>query len=54
MLRIDRVRTDLELVPPAATPAIAKEGSVDVTELRRLVLEILRDELRALERRGAL
>jgi len=52
MLRIDRVHTEMELVPSSPRPGEA--SAPDRQELRRLVLEVLRDELRELERRGAL
>jgi hypothetical protein len=52
MLRIDRVHTEMELLPPA--PRGSEVVGPDRQELRRLVLEILRDELSDLERRGAL
>lgn len=54
MLRIDRMRADLEVVPSAPTTVGMNEKVGDLTELRRIILEVLRDELRALERRGAL
>lgn len=52
MLRIDRVHTNMELVTSPQRPS--EPGMPDRQELRRLVLEVLRDELRELERRGAL
>ena len=54
MLRIDRMRADVEILPNTSTPNAASNTTLDSSELRRMVLEILRDELRALERRGAL
>jgi hypothetical protein len=52
MLRIDRVRTDMELLPAPSTRDEAAQ--LDRREIRQMVLDVLRDELRELERRGAL
>ena len=52
MLRIDRVHTEMELLPSSSRTSDG--AALDRQELRRVVLEVLRDELRELERRGAL
>jgi hypothetical protein len=65
MLQIDRVKSDIEIVPGDEPPAAANSGaSVDVLlrmlerdpssrmRLRSLVLDVLREELQELERRG--
>jgi len=57
MLRIDRVRTEMHLVPEQSAAAAAESGApteMDAEALRPLLLKILREELRALERRGTL
>jgi DNA-binding transcriptional regulator YdaS (Cro superfamily) len=57
MLRIDRVRTEMHLVPEPAAASPIESGTsmqVDAEALRPLLLQILREELRALERRGTL
>jgi hypothetical protein len=63
MLRIDRVKTELEVLPSGdSTPAPHSGAGTSSAELladprmrerlRDMVLEVLRDHLRALERRG--
>jgi len=63
MLRIDRVKTEMEVLPAQSEAgAVAAPRSAGVAELlgdprarerfKALVLEVLRDHLRALERRG--
>jgi hypothetical protein len=57
MLRIDRVRTEMHLVPEQSAAASAESGAptqMDAEILRPLLLQILREELRAMERRGTL
>lgn len=60
MLRIDRVKTDVNLVPSAGAPAPLPQSDVagflaDARareRIKELVLEALREHLRELERRG--
>jgi len=61
MLRIDRVKTDLEILPSngaAAPPAPRSDAAALLADARarerikELVLEALREHLRELERRG--
>jgi len=61
MLRIDRVKTDVDLVPAASAPAEASPRSDSAglfsdasarERIKELVLEALREHLRELERRG--
>lgn len=63
MLRIDRVKTEMEVLPSGdSAPAGASAPGASAAELfsdprarerlKELVLEVLRDHLRALERRG--
>ena len=64
MLQIDRVKSDIEIVPGDEPPAANSGASVDVLlrmlerdpssrmRLRSLVLDVLREELQELERRG--
>lgn len=64
MLRIDRVRAEVDVLPeseaaePAGMPETASAvegGRADDREwIRDIVLEVLRDQLRQLERRGLL
>jgi hypothetical protein len=64
MLRIDRVKTEMEVVPSGNPSGSSSSGSASRSasellsdpgtrdRLKDLVLEVLRDHLRALERRG--
>jgi hypothetical protein len=63
MLRIDRVKTEMEVLasgePAAAASPAAGASVVELLSdprarerLKEMVLEVLRDHLRALERRG--
>lgn len=64
MLRIDRVKTEMEVLPggsaaaassSTAPPRSASDLLADPAardRLKEIVLEVLRDHLRALERRG--
>jgi len=62
MLRIDRVKTDLEIHPASAAAAMPPSPRADAAALladagtreriKELVLEALSDHLRALERQG--
>ena len=64
MLRIDRVKTEMEVLPSgggtgSAPSAAANTGVAEVLadprsreRLKEMVLEVLRDHLRALERGG--
>jgi hypothetical protein len=64
VLRIDRVRAEVDVLPeseavgPAGAPetaSVAEGGRADDREwIRDIVLEVLRDQLRQLERRGLL
>ena len=61
MLRIDRVKTDMDILPSAGAPAPASPHSDAAAlladarareRIKELVLEALREHLRELERRG--
>ena len=63
MLRIDRVKTEMEVLPSGdSAPSGASAQGASAAELladprtrerlKEMVLEVLRDHLRALERRG--
>jgi hypothetical protein len=60
VLRIDRVDAEMEILPDqagqgAGTTAIAtRAGAVANDQFRTMVIEVLRDRLRELERRGVL
>lgn len=57
MLRIDRVRAEMHLLPGQPAPDAgepAPAARLDPETLRPMLLEILREELRALQRRGTL
>jgi len=62
MLRIDRVNTEMDVLPQAAAPAVTTSHSSSEAALsdprsreriKELVLEALRDHLRELQRQGA-
>ena len=63
MLRIDRVKTEMEVLPSGdaagSTAAVAATGTAELLadprsreRLKEIVLDVLREHLRALERGG--